>query len=176
MDNKLPFQKNRLISITPEMFDSPAFKSLSKSQLWTLMRCLQNRTWTESKTYSAHKGGRGKKTIRSYHDNVFEFSYAEAKSIGIGGTQFSENIRKLIEVGFLDLEHQGGWFQSFKNVKNFSKYKNSLRWKAYSTSNFVECKKPPVLQPHFYIQQNIKRKKSRTNFAGVKLVTSLKRS
>ena len=156
--------KNKIL-IEPEMFYSNAFKSLSKSQILTLMRCLQKRRWVKTKV----KGGR-KQNV--YINDGFIFPYAEAKGLGIAGTtQHWKNINKLIEVGFLEMVHQGGWYQRNEKTRDYSVFKNSDRWKQYGKPEFKMVEKPKVLQPAFHIRNNLKRK---NNFTNVKESSSQK--
>ncbi|MHB8137981.1 MAG: hypothetical protein ACYDGO_06275 [Smithellaceae bacterium] len=148
------------IFIEPDMFYSKAFKCLSASAIRTLMRCLQKRKWGKEKVH-------GKKRI-VYYDDPFIFPYGEAAFLEIGNTQHWKNIIKLVEVGFLEIEHQGGWYQKHEHEKDYSRYINSDRWKKYGTSDFKKIDKLKVLPPRFHIRQNMKRQKLK--------VTSLKRS
>jgi hypothetical protein len=146
------FEIKNKIMIEPDMFYSEAFKCLSASAIRTLMRCLQKRKWGKEKV-------KGKKRIVYYDDEGFIFPYTEAGFLGIGTTQFWKNIKKLVEIGFLDVEHQGGWYQKNDKEKNYSVYKLSERWKKYGQPDFENIVKPKTLPEDFHIRQNIKRKK-----------------
>ena len=151
------------IFMEPELFYSEAYQSIRKSAsaVNTLMRCLQKRTFVKTKIH-------GKKQF-VYTDEPFIFPYAEAKIVlGIGTTQHYKNIRKLIEVGFLDLEHQGGWYQKHDKEKDYSRYKFSERWRKYETPEFVKVEIPKALPAGFHIRENIAKQKLKS--------TSLKRS
>jgi hypothetical protein len=156
---KQDFKIKRKIIIEPDIFYSEAFKGLSATALWTLMRCLQKRTW---------KYADKRKTKVIYTNDGFIFPYAEAASLGIGTTQHWKNMKVLIEKGFLDVVHQGGWYQKYEKQKDFSIYKLSERWRLYGTKNFLPAKKDKVLNPDFYIRNNLEKKKLKP--------TSLKRS
>ncbi|MBA4417238.1 MAG: hypothetical protein C0392_04915 [Syntrophus sp. (in: bacteria)] len=156
---KKDFKIKRKIIIEPDMFYSKAFKDLSATALWTLMRCLQKRTWK-------YKDKR--KTTIVYTDDGFIFPYSEAEALGIGTTQCWKNIKTLVNLGFLDIVHQGGWYQKKEKQKDYSVYKLSDRWKLYGEKNFQPGIKPKVLQSEFYIRKNLEKQKSRP--------TSLKRS
>jgi hypothetical protein len=149
------------IWLEPDMFYSEAFIGLSASAIKTLMRCLQKRKWEKIKV-------RGKKqTI--YTDDGFTFPYTEAAALRIAGdTQYWENVKKLVEVGFLEVVHQGGWYQKHEKEKDYNVYKLSERWRKYGTSEFVTVEKPKVLREQFHIRENMKRQKLK--------VTSQKRS
>jgi hypothetical protein len=137
------------IWLEADMFYSEAFNCLKTSGIKTLMRCLQKRKW---------ETGRKKKAI--YTNEGFIFPYAETKALNIcGDTQFCENIKKLIEVGFLDVVHQGGWYQKHEKEKDYSVYKLSERWRKYGTPEFEEVEKPKVLQESHYIRKNMERQK-----------------
>ena len=154
--------KNR-IWIEPDLFYSEAFRSISKSgsAIVTLMRCMQKRKWERTKV--------GKKKVTVYTEDGFIFPYAEASDLRIAGkTQHWKNIIKLVEVGFLDIVHQGGWYRKHERVSDFSVYKYSERWRNYGTSEFVKVEKQKVLPEHFHIRANMERQNLK--------VTSLKRT
>ena len=147
--------KNKIF-IEPEMFYSDAFHCLSKSQFLTLMRCLQKRKWESGKKI------KGKKQI-IYSDDGFIFPYTEAAALKIAGsTQYWKNLRKLVEVGFLDVVHQGGWYQKHEKEKDYSVYKYSERWRKYGTPDFIKAEKPKVLPNSFHIQENMARQKAKS--------------
>ncbi len=83
------------------------------------MRCMQKRKWDKVKQ-------RGKKQI-IYSNGGFIFPYAEAKFLNIGIIQFWKNIRNLIDLGFIEVIYQGGWFQKTEKEKDYSVYKFSDR-------------------------------------------------
>lgn len=151
--------RNKIL-IEPDMFYSKAFKCLSASAIRTLMRCLQKRKWEKAKV-------NGKKRV-VYYNAPFIFPYAEASFLGIGTTQHWKNIIKLVEVGFLEIEHQGGWYQKHEREKDYSRYINSDRWKKYGTPEFQKIDKHKVLPPRFHIRKNMERQKLKA--------TSVKRS
>lgn len=157
---KQSFKIKNKIMIEPEMFYSEAFNGLSGSALRTLLRCLQKRKWDKQKVH-------GKKQV-VYHNDGFIFPYSEAAFLKIGTTQFWKNMTALVKQGFLDIVHQGGWYQKNEKEKDYSVYKLSDRWKKYGTSEFQTIEKPKVLQPDFYVRKNIERQK--------KKATSQKRS
>lgn len=148
---KQKFKIKRKIMIDPDMFYSEAFKGLSASALKTLMRCLQKRKWDKVKIH--------RKKQNVYRNDDFIFPYREAAFLGIGTTQHWTNIKKLIEVGFIDLVCQGGWYQKNEREKDYSVYKLSERWKKYGTPDFQEIKKSKVLREQFHIRENMKRQK-----------------
>jgi len=156
--NKLKIRNQ--IWIESEMFYSEAFNSLSKSGIITLMRCLQKRKWDEARV-------RGKRQ-KVYSNEGFIFPYTEAAFLNIRTTQHWTNIRKLIEIGFIDLVHQGGWYQKHEREKDYSVYQLSERWRLYGKPEFIIIEKPKALPDNFHIKENIKRQKLK--------VTSLKRS
>ena len=154
------YKIKRHIWIEPDIYYSDAFRGLSKSAMLTLMRCLQKQKMEEMKV-----GGK-KKYVPTY--NEFIFPYAEASSLRIAGiTQHWKNMRKLIEVGFLDISHQGGWYQKHEHEKDYSRYKLSERWRNYGKPDFVKIEIPKKLPAGFHIKANIERKKLKS--------TSLKR-
>lgn len=163
MDIPNKYRNKRAVWIEPDLFDSEAFRSITKSgsTIVTLMKCLQKRKWERMKV----KG----KLKYVFTEDGFIFPYAEAADLKIAKkTQHWKNIIKLIEVGFLDMVHQGGWYRKHERVSDYSVYKYSERWRKYGTPEFVSGEKPKVLPKHFHIRENIKRQKLK--------VTSLERT
>jgi hypothetical protein len=144
--------KNRIKSkiwIDPEMYASDPFITLSASALRTLLRCLQKRKWERK---------RGKIV---YVNEGFTFPYTEAARLKIGTTQHWKNMRQLVELGFIDVVHQGGWYQKHEREKDYSVYRLSDRWKQYGTKEFERIEKAKALPPDFYVRANMDRKKTR---------------
>lgn len=155
------------IWIEPDMFYSEAYQSISRSAstINTLLRCLQKRKWEKVKV------GRRKQNI--YTNEPFIFPYREAKEVlGIGKTQFWKNIIKLVEVGFIDVEYRGGWYQKHEKEKDYSRYKISERWRKYGTPDFIKIEKEKVLPPRFYIREHMKLVKNETNFTPMNMTCS----
>ena len=168
--NKLKI-KNK-IWIEPEMFYSEAYRKISSSAscINTLLRCLQKRKWEMVK--------RGKKRDKLYTNDGFTFPYTEAVGLGISGkTMHWKNLNKLIEVGFLDLVHQGGWYRKHERTSDYSVYSFSERWHRYGTPEFVKVTKEKVLPEHFHIRANLQRHQERpkvkSNFTIVNTSCSL---
>jgi hypothetical protein len=158
------------IWIEADLFYSPAFKAISRSpsNILILMRCLQKRKWETKKV--------GRKKVTAYTDCGFIFPYSEAVSLGLcGRTQFWQGIKKLVEVGFLDIEYQGGWYRKSETKNDYSVYRYSERWRRYGKPDFVKMEKRKVLPAHFHIRENLKRA-DKSNFASPKLSCSVKRS
>jgi len=144
----------REIRIEPDMYYSEAFNALSASALRTLMRCLQKRSWDTTKRHGS------KKPV--YIDGEFIFPYSEAKSLGIGTTQFCNNMAKLRDVGFIDLTYQGGRYQKDQHEKDYSRYRHSDRWKKYNMPDFQKAPpKPKVLKPEHCIREHLKQAKTK---------------
>jgi hypothetical protein len=147
---------NNEIRIKAEIYYSEAFKAITRSgsTIITLMRCLQKRKWKFE--------GKRKSKKMVYLDEDFIFPYAEAAFLGIGTTQHWKNIKKLIEVGFLDPVHQGGWYQKHERERDYSVYKLSERWRNYGTPEFEKVEKAKVLPDSFHIREHIARQKLKT--------------
>jgi hypothetical protein len=148
-DNKYKIRNKILIE--PDLFYSTAFNELSKSGIKTLLRCLQKRKWENTKVHGK------KQTV--YKNEGFIFPYTEAAFLGIGTTQHWKNIRQLIEIGFLDLVYQGGWYQKHDREKDYSVYQLSERWRKYNTPEFIKIEKPKALPDSFHINAHIKGQK-----------------
>jgi hypothetical protein len=130
MENKNKFTLHRDTLISWEILESEAFKSLSAKGIRVLIRFLQKRTWSKAR--------RTKKLI--FDDRRLSFTYAEAAIMGISTSQFCTVLKKLIAIGFIDIEHQGGIHKN-----DFSLFAISERWRSFGTNDFVEVKKPRVL-------------------------------
>lgn len=139
-----------------DMFYSAAYRNISSSgsAINTLLRCLQKRKWETVKT--------GKKRKVIFINDGFIFPYAEAVGLGISGkTMHWKNLKKLVEVGFLDMVHQGGWYRKHEKTSDYSVYKFSERWHKYGTPEFVMVEKAKVLPEHFHIRANLERQQER---------------
>lgn len=128
------YKLNRKVWMEPEMVQSSVFMSLSKSAMWVLLRFLQKITWSEVR--------QGRRKVRVYKTTGLVFTYAEAKAFGISESTFWRAIKRLVEKGFLDIEHQGGAYGP-----DYSRYKLSDRWKKYGTPEFKVVEKRRVLPP-----------------------------
>ena len=116
-----------------EILDSEAFKKLSAKGIQVLLRFLQKRTWSEIR--------KGRRKTRIYNDSGLVFTYAEANALGISTSQFDVILKRLVEVGFIDIEHQGGGFG-----RDYSRYELSDRWRNYGTPDFKLVIKQRVIQ------------------------------
>lgn len=144
--NHNKYRLRRDVYVPWEIMQSKAFRELSASAIRVFLRLLQKRSWTYT--------GRGSHKKREYTNGNLAFTYAEAKSFGISSTAFHDSIKRLIDVGFIDLEHQGGAF-----AKDYSRYAISERWCNYGTENFKCVEKKRSLKPGRDIQSNLRRKK-----------------
>jgi len=128
LHKKRKYELKRDIFIEWEMLDSEVFKKLSGKAKNVLLRFLQKRTWI----------GKGKK--KKYINSGLVFTYTEANALGISTSQFHTIIKMLYEVGFIDIDHQGGGL-----ARDYSRYSTSERWQDYGTPNFKLVTKNRVL-------------------------------
>jgi hypothetical protein len=126
--NKKKFRLKRKAWIEPEMMESEAFRSLSGTAKWILLRFNQKREWSNVKI-----GGK-KKTV--YQTDRLTFTYAEAKHFGISGSAFWRGIKELVRRGFIDVEHRGGTF-GHGEIRDYTRFKISDRWKLWGKPEFV---------------------------------------
>jgi len=124
--------KKRKVYIEGDLFESEAYKALSAKAAWVLLRFLQKREWS----YPGKK-----KSNPIYNNKGLVFTYDEANYFGISTSYFNDIIKKLVAVGFIDIEHQGGFFG-----RDFSRYSLSERWRDYGTPGFKKVEKKRVLQ------------------------------
>jgi hypothetical protein len=134
MDNPLhtknKYTLKRDIFLEWEMLDSEVFKKLSGKTKNVLLRFLQKRIWI----------GKGKK--KKYINSGLAFTYSEAMALGVSTSQFHTIIKKLFEIGFIDIEHQGGGL-----ARDYSRYALSERWHDYGTPKFKKLEKKKTLWP-----------------------------
>ena len=128
MKKKRKFKLRRKAWVEPEMMESEAFRGLSSKAMWIMLRFMQKQVWGEMKS-----GGR---KVRVYENSGLTFTYNEAEYFGIPGKTFYRGIRTLVERGFLDVEHRGGTFGQGE-IKDYTRFKLSDRWKAWGTDDFV---------------------------------------
>ena len=148
---KKRFKLKRDIYLSWEILDSSAFKKLSAKGIQVLLRFLQKRTWEGIKVKQ--------KKERIFNNKGLSFTYAEAKELGIGTSKFHVILKKLVEVGFIDIEHQGGGL-----ARDYSRYAFSERWRDYDTPNFKKVEKRKVLWSGHDVQ-SWKQKKLRKTVA-----------
>lgn len=137
------------LRIDHELFQSEVFRLLSSTAMFVLLRFYQKRKW--------HVLGKGRKKIFSYDNTKIVFTYAEAASFDISQSQFHVTIKKLVELGLIDIEHQGGGYG-----RNYSRYNLSNRWKHYGTPLFKKVEKKRVLQAGLDVRSRLKKKEENT--------------
>lgn len=140
------FRCRRDVYIPWEMIESRAFQELSATGIRVLIRFLQKRTWVKI---------RGKKK-NIFNNSGLAITYAEARYMNISTSQFHVVLKKLIAVGFLDVEHQGGGI-----ARDYSRYAISDRWVHYGTNDFRLVEKKRVLWPGHDVRSWTERKKLR---------------
>lgn len=143
MGKRNKWELGRKVTLDPELMDSVAFHELSAAGIHVLLRFLRKRPFVYQ--------GRHKPPI--FTDTGLMFTYAEAKALKLcNSSQFFKILKKLVEVGFLDPEHQGGAY-----AKDSSTYAYSERWKQYGTKEFIVVEKKRSLRGPT-IQENLKHK------------------
>jgi hypothetical protein len=143
------YRLRRNVMIEWEILESEAFSSLSAMGIRVLLRFLQKRTWTTARR-------KGKEP--DYNNGGLAFTYAEAETLDISTSQFHTIIKKLVEVGFLEVEHQGGIHKN-----DYSRYALSERWKAFGTNAFERIEKKRVLWKDHDVRTRMKLKDATEN-------------
>lgn len=146
---KNKYKLKRDIFIEWQLLDSEVFKELSGKAKNVLLRFLQKRTWS----------GKGKKA--KYINSGLAFTYTEATALGTSTSQFHTILKKLYEVGFIDIDHQGGGL-----ARDYSRYSISERWRDYGTPRFKTVTKKRVLWPNHDVhsrKQEIKKATEKRN-------------
>jgi len=131
--------------ISWEILESEALRNLSATGIRVLLRFLQKRTWTKARR-------KGKKPV--YDNGGLAFTYEEAKTLDISSSQFYTVIKKLVEVGFIEVEHQGGIHKN-----DYSRYALSERWRDYGTDAFKSIEKKRVLWKGHDVRSWMKKKR-----------------
>ena len=146
------------VRLEADILYSAAYREImtSGATITILMRCYQKRKWDTPK--------KGNKQKPIYRNEPFILPYKEIKALcGVGNTQCWKIINRLVDVGFLDVEHQGGWYQKHERENDYSRYVLSDRWRKYGTPEFVEKAKEKKLPGHFHVRENIARKLKSTS-------------
>lgn len=129
MKRRSKLKRNILLSW--EIYYSEAFQALSATEIRVFLRFLQKRSWVKT---------RGRKKNVVFDNTGLVFTYSEAMELGVKRSTFHKSIKKLVHVGFIDVEHQGGWVG-----RDYSRYSISERWRDYGTPAFREIIKKRVL-------------------------------
>lgn len=140
------FNLHRDVVIEWEMLESEAFKKLSATAIRVLLRFLQKRTWIKHR----------KEIV--YNNGGLVFTYAEAKALGISTSQFHAMLKRLMELGFIDIEHQGGIHKN-----DYSRYAICDRWRHYGTDTFRSIEKARVLWVGHDVRSWLKKKDATEN-------------
>lgn len=118
----------RFIPVPLEIVRSEAIKKLDGTAFRVLLGFIQKR--------ASPKVGKEKQSRSVYEKGGLAFTYTEAASMGIESHAFYHAIKLLIEIGFIDEEHQGGTCGN-----DPSQYTISERWRDYGTANSKEVEK-----------------------------------
>lgn len=104
------------IPLPLDVFRSEAMKGLNGQDLRILIWFLLKQTWSQA--------GKGRQSRTVHEKSGLVFNHTEAASMGIESHAFYRAIKQLIEVGFIDQEHQGG-----TSGNDPSRYAISERWR-----------------------------------------------
>lgn len=140
------FRLKRNVTLPWELLDSEAFQLLTAHQIRVLIRFYQKRTW------AAIPKGRSRKKEIVFDNTGLSFTYTEAEALGIGESSFYRAIKRLVELGFIDTEHQGGGLG-----RDYSRYALSERWRDYGTPSFKKVMKERVLPPGVDINSRLQK-------------------
>ena len=113
------------IVIERRMHRSPAFRKLSTNSIFVLFEFLSRRKMVQD-------GRKGRWGIANNGEIIF--TYAEAqKKFGMFRSTFCRSIDQLVDLGFIEISHQGGGL-----LKDYSKYAISERWRDYGKEEFIK--------------------------------------
>jgi hypothetical protein len=115
------------------MHRNQAFRKLNSSSIFVLFEFLSRRQLKQVPTRDSRK----KDWIIINNGKIF-FTYDEAKSnYGISRSTFCRAIDQLVDLGFIDITHQGGGM-----MQDASNYGISERWKEYGKKDFLIKSRP----------------------------------
>lgn len=121
--------------IEAELILSEAYKSLTKAEMRIYFHFLLKRKFGSQK-----QGKPGKRTGKIITNNgKITFSYAEAERLGFPRPTFRRGIDKMVNVGLIDIVHQGKGGMVDENgiiSGEASLYAISERWMDYGTDKF----------------------------------------
>lgn len=127
------------VYLESKLFDSKAFKSLTRAQMRIFYEFMLKRRFGKR----SRKGRKQQEHIIMNNGHI-TFTYAEAEKLGYPRPTFRRAIDKLIEVGLIDLTYQGqgGYVSDNGKVSGESSlYGMSDRWKDYGNDSFVVKKR-----------------------------------
>lgn len=126
------YRLRRDVLLPWDLLESKAFLELQGARaIRTLIRFYQKRTWIKKRRGRPEFNGAG-----------LAFTYGEARELGISTGQFHAIIRRLYELGLIEIEHQGGGL-----ARDYSRFAISDRWRRYGTPEFEHKEKPRSCRP-----------------------------
>jgi len=129
------------VYIETALFDSDAYKSLTKAEMRIYFEFLLKRRFGKIKG----KPGKRKNNKVITNNGEITFSYAEAETKGYSRAAFRRAIDKFVSAGLIDIAHQGTGGMIGENGKitgEPSMYAISERWKHYGTESFEVQTRP----------------------------------
>jgi len=128
----------RSVLIEPDVFASQAFRKLTGNEIRVLLRFMQKREWDKKKQ-------KGIRKFKDYNNSGLTFPWAEARArLGISDATFNRAIKKLIAVGFLDIERRGNKLTNEPTV-----YSLSSRWIIYDKPYYKPVEYEKIDVPAF---------------------------
>jgi hypothetical protein len=124
-------RRNATVVLEREMFQSKAYRTLTKTAILILGDFMLKRQMVEEK----HKNRSS--TWRIENNGRIIYTYREAKKMGISESSFQRAIDQLIAHGFLSVEQTGAGVERAATL-----YALDERWRDYETTNFKERKRP----------------------------------
>lgn len=161
--NKEKYRIRRNVYVSWEVLESAAFQRLSATGIRVFLRFLQKRTWGKVKI-----PGKGSFKKIVFNTGGLSFTYSEATALGISISQFHSVMKRLIELGFIDVEHQGGGLG-----RDYSRYELSERWRNYGTDAFKTVEKKRVLWTGHDVRSRMMKKNKATENRNYQLQKSV---
>jgi hypothetical protein len=127
--------RSRGVYLESKLFDSKAYKSLTKAQMRIFYEFMLKRRFGKVRSE--------KKPIPLNNGDI-TFTYAEAERLGYPRPTFQRALDKLIEVGLIDITYQGigGIVTDNGKIKGEpTLFAISERWQDYGADNFVKKKR-----------------------------------
>jgi hypothetical protein len=124
--------KGWFIRMSFELLHSEAYKKLNYGPALKVLNWFYEKVRVE-----VNKKKRGKDRYRMVIDGDIDFTYREAIFRGLTAQKFSKAIRKLHQLGLIDVKKPGSALKG-----DWTVFILSERWKVYGTSNFKQVEFP----------------------------------
>ena len=125
--------------IDGDLIESDGFRELSGKEMWCLIRFHQK--------LRRKQRTKGSEVYEITNNSQIIFPYSEAIEYGVSRATFDRVIKKLFQLGFIDIIESGNPY-----TRTPTKYAVSSRWKKYGQPDFIEIQKERILNKGYGFQ------------------------